>query len=45
MKKIGLQIGQNTGVNLNKLIQKKPSGEGLVIKAPEAKSVAPVTPI
>lgn len=27
MKEIGLQIGENTGLNLNKLIQKKPEVE------------------
>jgi hypothetical protein len=27
MKRMGLQIGKNTGVNLNKLIHKKPQTE------------------
>lgn len=47
MKEIGLQIGENTGLNLNKLIQKKPEAP----LADEAKKeetkplIKPITPI
>jgi hypothetical protein len=36
MKKIGLQMGENTGINLNKMIQKKPNNNEEVPKTPVA---------
>jgi hypothetical protein len=41
MKRMGLQIGMDTGVNLNKLIQKKPKSDPSV----DNLSAAPVTPM
>jgi hypothetical protein len=42
MRKIGLRIGENTGLNLNKLIQKKPSKEDLAPVTPMVEKKTPV---